>query len=130
MSTPTCACRSAYDVGHPLELLVDWPPSRRGEWSPGVVAYRAPGCNQFAVRMSPFNMLYQPLLPWNHRPIASATVPLTALRVHDESSWGGTDAVDAVGIGEDFGEPDGADEDEGDGKQGTMIEIEVAKRMG
>ena len=53
----------AYDAGHPIELL-----ARFGHWKECVIVNRAPGCNQFVVRVGPTgNQFWSLLTPWNHR---------------------------------------------------------------
>ena len=43
-----CIPTYAYDIGHPIRLL-----SSRGSWEDCVVVSRAPGCNQYVLRMPP-----------------------------------------------------------------------------
>ena len=75
----------AYDAGHPLEVL-----ESRGHWKECVVVNRAPGCNQYVVRMGPTgNQFWVLLLPWNHRSLSSHQfVPLFAVHGFVPSKWG------------------------------------------
>ena len=68
----------AYDAGHPLELL-----TRVGHWKECVVVSRAPGTNQFVVRMGPAgHQFWALLLPWNHRSLSyHVAIPLFAVYV-------------------------------------------------
>lgn len=96
----------AYDAGHPLELL-----TKVGHWRECVVAGRAPGCNQYVVRMSPTgNRFWALLLPWNHRSFSShRCVPLYAVRSYTATSWVASNArpgsedepLDAIGEGDE-----------------------------
>lgn len=124
-----CIPLYAYDVGHPLEVLIDWPPQRRGEWARCVVAYREPGCNQYVVRQPPFGQAFwQPLLPWNHRSMPfHASVPIWALRTLDESAWKNS-AVAAVSFGETVGEEPDREEDDDDVANSSSIQIDLDQR--
>jgi hypothetical protein len=113
----------AYDVGHPLEIL-----ESRGHWKECVVVNRAPGCNQYVVRMGPTGHPFWTLLvPWNHRTLSSHSfVPLFAVRSLVPSRW--TDDASLEGIGGDADDGAGrdrADEDELDETASMQIERDI-----
>ena len=75
-------------------------PRRRQEC---IVVNRAPGCNQFVVRMSPTgNQFWTLLTPWNHRTLGfHPYVPLFAVHGFVESNWAEDAAFEAIGEGDE-----------------------------
>ena len=113
----------AYAAGHPLEVL-----EQRGHWRECVVVNRAPGSNQYVVRMGPTgNQFWMLLLPWNHRSLSAHTfVPLFACRGFVPAKWGDDALLEAIGEGDE-----GADRlekpEEEDFDETSTIEIEHGK---